>query len=78
MKLYYRHGIDVSSIDVSTRTSWILAVLQSLFSLLATFQHVFRPLLCFVLDIDLRKDFVARLTGRSKNVYQSVQQSSVV
>lgn len=73
---FIRHGIELTLVDISPRASWLLAVLQSLFALLATFQHVFRPLLCFVLDIDLRKDLVSRLKGRGGRIYQVVQQSS--
>jgi len=80
--VFIRHGVEVSLISISARNSWLLAVLQSLFTLLATFQHVFRPLLCFVLDIDLRKDLMSRLCRRKRDgrggvTYTIVQQSTV-
>jgi len=47
-----RQLITILSIPVSSITTWIIHVLHSLFLLISFFFHIFRPLVCMVLDQD--------------------------
>ena len=58
------HVPDIAEVELSARTSWIIAVTQSLFWLLTTFCHFFRPVMCLLLDHDLKSDVFNLLGGR--------------
>lgn len=71
--VFIRHVADIAEISISERTGWIISVAQSLFWLLATFSHFFRPMLCLLLDPDLKLDVCSLLGGQG---YSSVMDYS--
>ena len=46
----FRHFLDIFYNHISNRDRWILDVVQSLFLLISYFSHLFRPLVCLVLE----------------------------
>jgi len=47
----------IFSYTLNTRDKWLLDIFQSLFHLISYFFHVFRPLVCMVLDTDILTSF---------------------
>eukprot|EP00092_Neocalanus_flemingeri_P015357 GFUD01016613.1.p1 GENE.GFUD01016613.1~~GFUD01016613.1.p1 ORF type:complete len:333 (-),score=85.70 GFUD01016613.1:181-1179(-) len=50
---FVRHFLAICSSTLSYRDRWLLDVIQSLFLLISYFSHLFRPLVCLVLDPDI-------------------------
>jgi len=48
-----RHLLVIFSTSPSARDKWLLDIFQSLFHLISYFFHVFRPMVCLVLDTDI-------------------------
>merc|ERR1719154_519232 len=48
--VFVRHFLAIFCDPISYRDRWILDVVQSLFLLISYFSHIFRPLVCLVLD----------------------------
>jgi len=78
--VFIRHVADIAEISISDKTAWIISVAQSLFWLLATFSHFFRPTLCLLLDPDLKLDVCSLLGGQgySSVMDYSTQEGGVV
>eukprot|EP00092_Neocalanus_flemingeri_P104695 GFUD01134135.1.p1 GENE.GFUD01134135.1~~GFUD01134135.1.p1 ORF type:complete len:336 (-),score=95.44 GFUD01134135.1:211-1218(-) len=69
-----RQLITTLSIPVSSTTSWIIHVLHSLFLLISFFFHVFRPLVCLVLDQDNLPNLCRRRYRRVEKIGQETDQ----
>merc|ERR1712243_502452 len=55
--VFIRHLLVIFSYTLNTRDKWLLDIFQSLFHLISYFFHVFRPLVCMVLDTDILTAF---------------------
>jgi len=55
--VFIRHLLVIFSYTLNTRDKWLLDIFQSLFHLISYFFHVFRPLVCMVLDTDILTSF---------------------
>jgi len=55
--VFIRHLLVIFSYSLNNRDSWLLDIFQSLFHLISYFFHVFRPMVCMVLDMDILTAF---------------------
>eukprot|EP00092_Neocalanus_flemingeri_P039993 GFUD01043562.1.p1 GENE.GFUD01043562.1~~GFUD01043562.1.p1 ORF type:complete len:340 (+),score=92.88 GFUD01043562.1:52-1071(+) len=69
-----RQLITTLSIPVSSTTTWIIHVLHSLFLLISFFFHIFRPLVCLVLDQDNLPNLCRRRYRRVEKIGQETDQ----
>jgi len=63
--VFIRHLLVIFSYSLNTRDRWLLDIFQSLFHLISYFFHVFRPMVCMVLDTDI-------LTGFYRSSYRLI------
>eukprot|EP00092_Neocalanus_flemingeri_P032636 GFUD01035499.1.p1 GENE.GFUD01035499.1~~GFUD01035499.1.p1 ORF type:complete len:340 (-),score=89.83 GFUD01035499.1:417-1436(-) len=69
-----RQLITTLSIPVSSTTTWIIHVLHSLFLLISFFFHIFRPLVCLVLDQDNLPNLCRRKYRRVEKLGEETDQ----